>query len=246
MAHIPEQAASTVASRARICRLCPASLTCSVMSAMGSPMMASSRSPLLAPGSWCPATGAYSRQRLLPAVWHTNSSTSSWCGARPATDRRPHITCHVCYRGFQRQGESNGSHILLPCQLWLTVHRNARSGMCTAADRSPGAYDALRIVRSSIWRKDRLRIRPHPEHVPRGLHSSPSGRDPPHRIMLQFWKSHLGRPWGSNRRCSPPSSQGGAPEMHRGARSRPRTAAVGAPTRRHRAWAAVQHRGEYN
>ncbi len=55
---------------------------------MGSPSKEGSRSPEGSAGSECPFTGLYSRHLLLPAVWHTNSSTASWCGASPGARRR--------------------------------------------------------------------------------------------------------------------------------------------------------------
>ena len=51
---------------------------------MGLPRSAAGRSTLLSPGRRKPPRGAYRRQCLAPDVWHMNSSTSSWCGARPA------------------------------------------------------------------------------------------------------------------------------------------------------------------
>ena len=55
---------------------------------MGSPSKEGSRSPEGSAGNECPFTGRYSRHLLLPAVWQTNTSTASWCGASPEARRQ--------------------------------------------------------------------------------------------------------------------------------------------------------------
>lgn len=82
----------------------------STASKRGSPRPAAGRSPLERVGSAKPVLGAYTRQRLRPSVWHTNSSTSSWCGASPAWTRPPAIclqrVMHICLQLQHRELEN--------------------------------------------------------------------------------------------------------------------------------------------